>query len=70
VITTERFSEEPYGLGISLLHPEFVRFVNVVLQQMKDSGAWIKSYDRWLKAALGPAPVPPKAIYGRVPVKQ
>ncbi|TDW65888.1 glutamate ABC transporter substrate-binding protein [Kribbella pratensis] len=70
VITTERFSEEPYGLGISLLHPEFVRFVNVVLQQMKDSGAWKTSYDKWLKAALGPAPVPPKAIYGRVPVKQ
>jgi polar amino acid transport system substrate-binding protein len=70
VITTERFSEEPYGLGISLLHPEFVRFVNVVLQQMKDSGAWKISYDKWLKAALGPAPVPPTAIYGRVPVKQ
>ncbi|RZU19380.1 amino acid ABC transporter substrate-binding protein (PAAT family) [Kribbella rubisoli] len=70
VITTQRFSEEPYGLGVSLLHPEFVRFVNVVLQQMKDSGAWKISYDKWLKAALGPAPVPPKAIYGRVPVKQ
>jgi polar amino acid transport system substrate-binding protein len=68
VITTERFSEEPYGLGISLKHPEFVRFVNVVLQQMKDSGAWKDSYDKWLSGALGPAPVPPKAIYGRVPV--
>ena len=67
VITTERFSEEPYGLGISLKHPEFVRFVNVVLQQMKDSGAWAASYTTWLSAALGKAPVPPKAIYGRVP---
>jgi polar amino acid transport system substrate-binding protein len=67
VIPNERFSEEPYGLGISLNHPEFVRFVNVVLQQMKDTGAWKISYDNWLSDALGEAPVPPKPIYGRVP---
>jgi polar amino acid transport system substrate-binding protein len=67
VITTERFSEEPYGLGISLKHPEFVRFVNVVLQQMKDGVAWKNSYNKWLAGALGKAPVPPKAIYGRTP---
>ena len=70
VIKNERFSEEPYGLGISLKHPEFVRFVNVVLQQMKDKGEWTASYNKWLAAALGKAPVPPKAIYGRVPVNQ
>ena len=65
VIPGERLSEEPYGLGISLKHPEFVRFVNVVLQQMKDSGAWTISYNKWLAPALGKAPTPPVAIYGR-----
>jgi polar amino acid transport system substrate-binding protein len=65
VIPGERFSEEPYGLGISLKHKDFVRFVNVVLQQLKDSGAWKVSYDKWFAAALGPAPKPPVAVYGR-----
>jgi polar amino acid transport system substrate-binding protein len=68
VIKGERFSDEPYGLGISLKHPEFVKFVNGVLQQMKDDGRWKASYDKWLAPDLGPAPAPPKAIYGRVPV--
>ncbi|GAA1111702.1 glutamate ABC transporter substrate-binding protein [Kribbella jejuensis] len=66
-VLPERFSDEPYGLGISLQHPDFVKFVNVVLQQMKDSGDWTKSYNRWFSAALGKAPVPPVAVYGRVP---
>ncbi|MET9274241.1 glutamate ABC transporter substrate-binding protein [Kribbella sp. NPDC003557] len=69
-VLPERFSDEPYGLGISLKHPEFVRFVNVVLQQMKDDGGWKTSYDRWFKTALGEAPKPPVALYGRVPVNQ
>jgi polar amino acid transport system substrate-binding protein len=69
-VLPERFSDEPYGLGIALTHPEFVRFVNVVLQQMKDDGRWKTSYDRWFKAALGEAPKPPVALYGRVPVQQ
>ena len=65
VIKGERFSDEPYGLGISLKHPEFVRFVNSVLEQMKTDGRWKASYDKWLAPDLGPAPAPPKAVYGR-----
>lgn len=64
-VLPQRFSDEPYGLGISLKHADFVKFVNVVLQQMKDDGRWKTSYNAWFKDALGPAPVPPKAIYGR-----
>jgi polar amino acid transport system substrate-binding protein len=65
VIADERFSEEPYGLGISLKNKDFVQFVNLALAQMKASGAWKASYDKWLAPALGPAPAPPTAIYGR-----
>ena len=64
-VLKERFSEEPYGLGISLLHPEFVKFVNGVLEQIKVNGYWKDSYHRWLEPALGPPPVPPVALYGR-----
>jgi polar amino acid transport system substrate-binding protein len=65
VIKGERFSNEPYGLGMSLNHPEFVRFVNGVLEQVKADGRWKASYDKWFAADLGPAPAPPKAVYGR-----
>ena len=65
VIQGERFSDEPYGLGIAEATPEFVRFVNAVLEQIKADGRWKASYNKWLAAALGPAPVPPKPVYGR-----
>jgi polar amino acid transport system substrate-binding protein len=65
VVKAPAFTQEPYGLGISQKHQEFVRFVNGVLQQMRTDGAWTAAYDTWLKAALGPAPAPPAAVYGR-----
>lgn len=65
VTKAEKISEEPYGLGMSLNHPEFVQFVNGVLAQMRTDGRWKAAYDRWLAADLGPAPAPPKAVYGR-----
>ena len=65
VIKGEQFSQEPYGLGIAKQHPEFVRFVNGVLEQIKADGRWKASYDKWFAAALGPAPAPPKPVYGR-----
>ena len=67
VINAPAFTAEPYGLGVSNKYPEFVRFVNGVLTQMRADGAWTTAYDTWLKAALGPAPAPPAAVYGRQP---
>ena len=67
VVNTPAFTAEPYGLGVSKKHPEFVQFVNGVLAQMRTDGEWTKAYDTWLKAALGPAPAPPAAVYGRQP---
>jgi polar amino acid transport system substrate-binding protein len=65
VVKAPAFTVEPYGLGVSKEHPEFVRFVNGVLAQMRTDGQWKKAYDVWLKAALGVAPAPPAAVYGR-----
>lgn len=67
VTKAKAFTAEPYGLGISLKHPEFVRFVNAVLERAKADGSWKRAYDRWLAAALGPAPAPPAPVYGRSP---
>ena len=54
------FTSEPYGLAISKQHPEFVRFVNAVLQQMRTDGQWAADYRRWVGT---PVPAPPAAKY-------
>lgn len=54
------FSNQPYGLAISKDHPDFVRFVNAVLAQMRADGQWTASYERWIGS---PAPAPPPAQY-------
>jgi polar amino acid transport system substrate-binding protein len=67
VVKAPAFTQEPYGLGISKKNTDFVKFVNGVLQQMRTDGQWAAAYDTWLRGALGPAPVPPAAVYGRQP---
>jgi polar amino acid transport system substrate-binding protein len=59
------FTDEPYGLGFNEKDVDFVRFVNARLDEMRDNGEWTRIYNRWLRDALGPAPEPPKAVYGR-----
>jgi polar amino acid transport system substrate-binding protein len=54
------FTSEPYGLAISKMHPDFVRFVNAVLQQMRTDGQWAADYRRWVGT---PVPAPPRARY-------
>jgi polar amino acid transport system substrate-binding protein len=61
------FTAEPYGLGIPAKNVDFVRFVNARLAQLRSNGDWTDIYNRWLRAPLGPAPNPPKAVYGREP---
>jgi polar amino acid transport system substrate-binding protein len=56
-----RLTDEPYGLAISKQHPEFVRFVNAVLQQLRTDGQWAASYRQWIGT---PVPAPPAAQYG------
>ncbi|MBO0806081.1 MAG: glutamate ABC transporter substrate-binding protein [Nocardiopsaceae bacterium] len=52
--------DEPYGLAISKAHPDFVRFVNAVLAQLRSDGQWKADYRRWVGS---PAPAPPPARY-------
>lgn len=67
IVDAPLFTAEPYGLGISKKHPEFVQFVNSVLEKVKEDGRWKASYNRWLAGPLGPAPAPPIPVYGRTP---
>jgi polar amino acid transport system substrate-binding protein len=60
VIVGPRLTNEPYGLAISQQHPEFARFVNAVLAQLRSDGQWAASYKRWIGS---PAPSPPPARY-------
>ncbi|MCE5289999.1 MAG: glutamate ABC transporter substrate-binding protein [Nocardiaceae bacterium] len=53
-----RFTDEPYGLGISQAHPEFTRFVNGVLAQARAAGTLEQIADRWLGRYSAPAPLP------------
>jgi polar amino acid transport system substrate-binding protein len=59
-IVGPRFTSEPYGLAISQQHPDFVRFVNAVLQQMRTDGQWAADYRHWVGT---PVPAPPPAKY-------
>jgi polar amino acid transport system substrate-binding protein len=59
------FTAEPYGLGFNKDDVDLVRFVNARLARMRTDGEWTRIYNRWLREALGPAPEPPTAVYGR-----
>jgi polar amino acid transport system substrate-binding protein len=57
-ILPEALSDEPYAIAVSTDHPEFVRFVNAVLQRMRDDGSLADLYAKWLGLDAPPVPDP------------
>ena len=55
-------ADVPYGMAISKAHPDFVRFVNGFLAEVRANGTWRRLYDRWL-GHLGSNPTLPAARY-------
>jgi polar amino acid transport system substrate-binding protein len=64
-IAGDPISHAPYGLAIATWHPDLVRFVNSVLEQMRADGRWSTIDAHWLGpfGASRPAPAPPPARY-------
>ncbi|WP_083282844.1 glutamate ABC transporter substrate-binding protein [Humibacillus sp. DSM 29435] len=58
-------TQEPYGIGVNKEDRYFASYLNTVLAQVKSDGEWKSIYNRWLAKPLGPAPSPPKPVYGR-----
>lgn len=65
VTSAPAMSDEPYGLAFNKEDVYLVRYVNRVLAELEQDGRWTAIYNRWLSGALGKAPAPPKAVYGR-----
>lgn len=67
VLTKERLTDEPYGIGVNADRVDLVRFINTVFERMRADGSWQASYDRWLKPSLQTAANQPTPLYGRRP---
>ena len=58
-----KFTDEPYGMAINQNHPEFVRFVNAMLERIRADGTWAAIWTKWLAGVYGSPPAPPPASY-------
>ncbi|SFW49363.1 glutamate ABC transporter substrate-binding protein [Amycolatopsis australiensis] len=61
-VVGDQFTEENYGIGVPKDREDMVRFVNAVLENVRNGGAWQDSYRRWVEPSLGPA-TPPAPQY-------
>lgn len=65
-VVGDKFTEEPYGLGMAKDKIDFVRFVNGVIEEMRTDGRWKAIYEHWLVGVLSDKVIePPAAVYGR-----
>src|SRR3954449_5143863 len=67
IVGNEKLEREPYGLGISKDHPEFVQYVNAVLDQMRADGSWQRAYQSSGLADILKDRTQPAADYTRRP---
>jgi len=61
-IVGSSLADVPYGMEINKVHPEFVRFVNGVLAELRANGTWSRLYSHWLHQ-FGATPAPPQPQY-------
>lgn len=61
-VVGDSIAEEPYGIGVKMENDDLVRFVNGVLEKIREDGTWERIYQAWLQS-LGPSPGPPAARY-------
>ena len=58
-VVGEPFSEERYGIGYGLDHPELCKFINDSLTAAFDDGSWAKGFDNTLGKGGAEAGTPP-----------
>jgi polar amino acid transport system substrate-binding protein len=56
-------ADVPYGMVISKAHPDFVRFVNGVIAELRADGTWRRLFEKWLGHIPGSNPSLPPAQY-------
>jgi polar amino acid transport system substrate-binding protein len=61
-VVGDRFTEEPYGIGVRADEVDLVRFVNAVLEEIRANGRWAEIYE---ERVASPAVDPPQPVYGR-----
>jgi polar amino acid transport system substrate-binding protein len=67
LLTDDLNQPERYGIAINQKHPEFVHFVNGVLEQLRTDGGWEASFHANLEQLDIPPALPPQPLYGRQP---
>ncbi|MET7299475.1 glutamate ABC transporter substrate-binding protein [Embleya sp. NPDC005575] len=64
VVVGGNLTLEPYGMAIAKDRADFVRFVNAVLERLRQNGRWKELYKEYLGTSLSPeVPEPPAAQY-------
>jgi polar amino acid transport system substrate-binding protein len=61
-VVGDSIAREPYGIGIKKENSDLVRFVNGVLERIRNDGTWERLYQARLRE-LGPSPGPPGQRY-------
>lgn len=59
----EPIAEEPYAIGVQQGQTDLVRFVNAVLERMRQDGTWKAIYDKWMEPLLNVPADPPAPRY-------
>lgn len=59
----EPIAQEPYAIGVRQGQTDLVRFVNAVLERMRQDGTWTAIYNKWMAPLLNVPAAPPPARY-------